>query len=202
MEGAKSANPLGLGPCRTSGLNQTVRESGPRSRHPCRAPTGRRRSERMGRDRRFTGRTALGTGIAPRTGTVTFLQFIPCYLAARFFGFIMVSDSMSAFADHRVFISYAGKDGASLARRLQRDLTKEGLDAWLDMQRIRGGAVWSTEIEHEIDTRQVAIALLSPGPMRQKSAMPNSFAPSTRVAGTPPPVWCSAARRRSDPGGS
>lgn len=63
----------------------------------------------------------------------------------------------------RVFISYARRDGAVLAQRLQSDLTKEGFDAWLDTQRISGGIVWSTEIEHEIDTRQVTIALLSPG---------------------------------------
>jgi hypothetical protein len=63
----------------------------------------------------------------------------------------------------RIFISYARKDGASLAERLQADLAKEGFDAWLDTQRIGGGAVWSTEIEREIKTRQVMIALMSPG---------------------------------------
>src|SRR5215831_7037027 len=63
----------------------------------------------------------------------------------------------------RVFISYARKDGAALAQRLQSDLTKKGFDAWLDTQRIAGSAVWSTQMEREIDTRQVTIALLSPG---------------------------------------
>jgi hypothetical protein len=63
----------------------------------------------------------------------------------------------------RVFISYARKDGAALAQRLRSDLTKQGFDAWLDTERIAGGAVWSTEIEREIDTRQVTLALLSPG---------------------------------------
>jgi WD40 repeat protein len=63
----------------------------------------------------------------------------------------------------RVFISYARKDGAVLAQRLQCDLAKQGIDAWLDTKRIGGGAVWSAEIEREIDTRQVMIALLSPG---------------------------------------
>jgi hypothetical protein len=32
----------------------------------------------------------------------------------------------------RVFISYARKDGAALAERLQRDLKEQGFDAWLD----------------------------------------------------------------------
>lgn len=63
----------------------------------------------------------------------------------------------------RILISYARKDGAALAQRLQADFAKEGLDAWLDTQRVSGGATWSTEIEHEIDTRPVTIALLSPG---------------------------------------
>ena len=44
-----------------------------------------------------------------------------------------------------------------------KDLQEHGFDAWLDTQRIGGGAVWSTEIEREIDTRQVMVALLSPG---------------------------------------
>ena len=54
-------------------------------------------------------------------------------------------------------------DGASLAQRLQSDLAKLGFDAWLDTERISGGAVWSSEIEREIDTRQATLALLSPG---------------------------------------
>ena len=48
----------------------------------------------------------------------------------------------------RVFISYARKDGAALAQRLQKDLKEQGFDAWLDTQRIAGGATWTTEIEH------------------------------------------------------
>ena len=63
----------------------------------------------------------------------------------------------------RVFISYAHKDGTALARQLQSDLANEGFDAWLDTQRLAGGAVWSAEIEQEIDTRQVTIALLTRG---------------------------------------
>jgi WD40 repeat protein len=63
----------------------------------------------------------------------------------------------------RVFISYARKDGASLAQRLLSDLTKAGFDAWVDTQRISGGAIWSTEVEREIDACQVMLALLSPG---------------------------------------
>ena len=70
---------------------------------------------------------------------------------------------MPASEPSRVFISYARKDVAALAQRLQSDLAKQGFDAWLDTERIAGGAVRSTEIEREIDTRQVTLALLSPG---------------------------------------
>ena len=69
---------------------------------------------------------------------------------------------MSSSGRLRDFISYGHKDGASLAQRLEASLKKAGFDAWLDTQRIRGGAVWSTNIEHEIDTRQVTIVLVSP----------------------------------------
>jgi WD40 repeat protein len=63
----------------------------------------------------------------------------------------------------RLFISYARLDGARLAQRLQSSLENEGFDTWLDVQRLQGGAAWSVEIEREIDTRPVTIALLSPG---------------------------------------
>jgi len=63
----------------------------------------------------------------------------------------------------RVFISYARKDGASLAQRLESDLRNAGLDAWLDTQRIKGGAVWSEDIDRAIDSCQVMIAVLTTG---------------------------------------
>jgi hypothetical protein len=62
-----------------------------------------------------------------------------------------------------IFISYARRDGTELARRLKADLETNGFDAWLDTSEIAGGAVWSLEIERELDHRQVTIALLSPG---------------------------------------
>src|ERR1700685_908373 len=70
---------------------------------------------------------------------------------------------MPASEPLRIFISYARKDGADLAQHLQASLADAGFDIWLDTQRLRGGGVWSVEIEHELDTREVTIALLSPG---------------------------------------
>ena len=95
----------------------------------------------------------------------------------------------------RVFISYARKDGAALAQRLQKDLKEQGFDAWLDTQRIGGGAVWSTEIERAIDALQVMIALLSPAPTSRKSAVPNSFALSTRASVSFPLLAVKGAER-------
>lgn len=63
----------------------------------------------------------------------------------------------------RIFISYARKDGTELARRLRASLLENGFDAWLDTQRISGGAVWSAQLEREVDAREVTLALLSPG---------------------------------------
>ena len=50
-----------------------------------------------------------------------------------------------------------------MAQRLRADFAKEGADAWLDTQRIAGGTASGATIEHEVDTRQVTLALLSPG---------------------------------------
>src|SRR5208337_1284935 len=63
----------------------------------------------------------------------------------------------------RIFISYAHRDGAELAQRLQTDLANKGFDAWLDVQRLQGGDVWSAEIEQAIDRAEVVLALLSAG---------------------------------------
>lgn len=63
----------------------------------------------------------------------------------------------------RIFISYARKDGADLAQRLQSDLTKQGLDAWLDTQRLRSGASWTNEIETALDRANYVLVLLTQG---------------------------------------
>jgi hypothetical protein len=63
----------------------------------------------------------------------------------------------------RVFISYARKDGATLAQRLQKDLKEQGFDAWLDTRRLTAGDIWSREIEDAIDRASVVVALLSAG---------------------------------------
>jgi hypothetical protein len=70
---------------------------------------------------------------------------------------------MPGLQNLKVFISYARKDGAALAQRLQADLGAKGFDAWLDTQRIAGGATWTKEIEQALDACQVALALLTPG---------------------------------------
>jgi hypothetical protein len=63
----------------------------------------------------------------------------------------------------RVFISYARKDGAALAQRLQKDLNDQGFEAWLDKQRIAGGAVWTKAIESALDQAEYVVALLTQG---------------------------------------
>src|SRR5271165_3650270 len=63
----------------------------------------------------------------------------------------------------RVFISYARKDGAALAQRLQKDLNDQGFDPWLDTQRIQGGATWTDDIEIALDRADYVAALLTQG---------------------------------------
>jgi hypothetical protein len=62
----------------------------------------------------------------------------------------------------RLFISYARRDAAPLADRLEEALAGDH-QVWLDRQQIEGGASWSREIEDEIDRCEVFLALLSPG---------------------------------------
>ena len=50
-----------------------------------------------------------------------------------------------------------------LANRLQTDLAKEGHGAWLDSQRILGGASWTKDIETALDEAHVVLALLTAG---------------------------------------
>lgn len=63
----------------------------------------------------------------------------------------------------RIFISYAHRDAADLAQRLQADLRQNGLDSWLDTKRLTMGDVWTREIEKAIDAAQAVVALLSSG---------------------------------------
>src|SRR5271166_5692369 len=70
---------------------------------------------------------------------------------------------MPPSARPRVFLSYARKDGATLAQRLQKDLNEQGFDAWLDTQRIEGGATWTTKIEVALDDAECVLALLTTG---------------------------------------
>ncbi len=63
----------------------------------------------------------------------------------------------------RIFISYARRDGADLAQRIQQDLQAAGFDAWLDVQRLRGGASWSIELERALAGADVVLAILTDG---------------------------------------
>ena len=63
----------------------------------------------------------------------------------------------------RIFVSYARKDGAELALRLEKDLTAAGFEVWVDTERIGGGVSWTVEIEEAIERAQVVLALLTPG---------------------------------------
>ena len=63
----------------------------------------------------------------------------------------------------KIFLSYARKDGADLARRLHADLTARGFEAWLDKHRIAGGASWASEIEQALDAAAFFLAVMTRG---------------------------------------
>jgi len=63
----------------------------------------------------------------------------------------------------RIFISYARKDGETLAQRLRTDLSNHGFEPWLDTRQIAGGDSWTDDIEGGIDGSDAVLALLTPG---------------------------------------
>src|ERR1700745_3330907 len=75
----------------------------------------------------------------------------------------MLNKPMGSLARSRVFISYARKDGADLARCLQADLEERGFDPWLDTQRLSGGSTWTKEIEVALDRADYVLVLLTNG---------------------------------------
>ena len=60
----------------------------------------------------------------------------------------------------RAFISYAHEDQES-ALRLHRDLTRLGIDAWIDAERLLPGQNWKVAIDDAIRKTDFFIALLS-----------------------------------------
>ena len=83
--------------------------------------------------------------------------------------FVLLHDSlimvgpMSRSQPRRVFISYARKDGGTLAQRLQSDLAKRGFDAWLDTQRLPVGTSWTKDIETALDEAKYALVVMTAG---------------------------------------
>ena len=63
----------------------------------------------------------------------------------------------------RLFISYARRDGAALAQRLEVDLRQQGHEPWLDRTDIAGGESWSREIEDAINGCESLLAVLTAG---------------------------------------
>lgn len=60
----------------------------------------------------------------------------------------------------RVFISYAKEDKVS-AEKLRSQLTSEGIDVWIDEEKLMGGKDWKLEIQKEIRDSHIILILLS-----------------------------------------
>jgi hypothetical protein len=60
----------------------------------------------------------------------------------------------------RIFLLYARSDEEAV-RRLYRRLVKEGVDVWLDQEKLRPGQDWAHEIRKAISRSDMVVACLS-----------------------------------------
>jgi len=73
----------------------------------------------------------------------------------------------------RVFLSYS-RNEQPLAQRLARDLRLQGFEVWLDLEQLKAGEVWATQIQEAIDRtlqRGALVFLLSEQSARSEYAM-------------------------------
>jgi tetratricopeptide (TPR) repeat protein len=64
-------------------------------------------------------------------------------------------------AQTRMFVSHSSKDN-DWARPFAAALTAIGYDVWYDETGIQGGAAWVSSIQHEVETREVFLLVLTP----------------------------------------
>jgi hypothetical protein len=64
-------------------------------------------------------------------------------------------------AQTRIFVSHSAKDN-EWARRFAAALSAIGYDVWYDETGLRGGAAWVAGIQHEVETRDVFLLVLTP----------------------------------------
>jgi len=67
--------------------------------------------------------------------------------------------------DIDVFISYSRKD-ADFAKKLYSVLHDQGLNPWLDSERILNGFLWREEIDQNLDRASLVVIIVSPDSMR------------------------------------
>lgn len=72
---------------------------------------------------------------------------------------------------HDVFISYARKDGADLAKELHDELEKHGLSVWLDVYDIGPGEDWNRAIDGALDSVRCVLVILTPGAVESLQVM-------------------------------
>ena len=63
-----------------------------------------------------------------------------------------------------IFISYSHHDKA-FATQLAKALPPLGIEPWIDLQGIHGGARWSTSVQEGLETCEALILILSPESM-------------------------------------
>ena len=102
-----------------------------------------------------------------------------------------------------VFISHTGPDSGWLAAWLHRELTANGLRAFLDEKSISAGTEWSEELRRAVWTCRVFIVLVSPGFFLRQWPVLELRTALRRAAEQPPaitimPLYVRWTRRQAD----
>jgi TIR domain len=85
-----------------------------------------------------------------------------------------------------VFLSYARAD-AEIVDKIANDLKTEGINVWLDRERLKPGDLWASQIEEALKTADVLIFFISKASVESKwvnAEFTSAFSKLTSVGGT------------------
>jgi hypothetical protein len=78
---------------------------------------------------------------------------------------------MSSQSAARIFVSYSHKDGAEYAANLRRDLEAQDFTLWRDLESLRGGRDWWSQIEEALRSKSVEHFILVVSPAALASSV-------------------------------
>jgi len=74
-------------------------------------------------------------------------------------------------SSNAIFISYPRED-SRFANRLVHDLEANGIPAWIDRSKLKGGEEWTPKIQDAIDACQTMLVVLSPSALKSRYVPP------------------------------